>query len=1177
MKKFYLAVILVFNLQFGFGQIGFEKRIIVDDSFNIGGYNSMSLSDINGDGISDLVVGSLYGNEISWLERIDEQGFVFGIPNIISTESSGESFVFVKDFDGDGDNDVVATSVGDDNVAWYENLDGLGNFGSQQLISNVGNPGSVVALDADGDGDNDIVYTSRVANNLVLHKNDGFGNFGPELVITSNFNNAIDVVALDVNNDGNVDLVASASNDISWFQYDPSIENFGMKTLIGYGAEDIDFADIDNDNDLDIVVTINDLFLWYENLDGLGDFSDSQLVTNNVNNAKAVKIIDADGDGNKDIITLSVFYGFDSYGQLTWFKNLDGFGNFGDEQLISNQVSIVNDLLGLDIDDDGDFDLIGATDNNIYSFYNLDGLGSFSSRSNITSRAALPEQIITGDIDNDGDLDVISANSANELAWYENIDGLGTFGPQKEITEVIENYNSVYAIDIDGDSDLDIIGAIRSEDEIAWYENLDGLGAFGEKQSITTDVDNGGDIFPVDIDNDGDIDILSASDNDNKIAWYENLDGTGSFGSQQIIENTFNGAVNSVYASDIDMDGDMDILASFSSDQIINWYENSDGQGTFGSAQMVATNVGAVSDLMASDLDLDGDMDIVAVSASYSNNVYWIENLNGLGSFGQVNVISSSSDGARGVYSSDLDGDGDKDIVVASSFDDEIEWYENIDGLGTFGTEQLLSINSDNAYSVYTSDINGDGRMDVISAARSGDELAWYKNIDAASNEIYGTVILDMDSDGCDAQDALLENILVSTTDGVEVFSVFTNANGIYQLFPDEGEFTTSVVSSFSEYYSISPNTAVSNFSGNGNTDMVDFCFMSIGEIDDLKISIYPSQNDPRPGFDTSYQLVFKNNGTTQISGSVSFEFNDSKLNFLNASETVASQTANTLSFDFTNLNPFETRIINLQFNVFPPPTTNINDILLSTATINPVTGDETEEDNTFSLEQTVIGSYDPNNITCLEGDEIFIEDVDKYLHYLIRFQNTGTASAINVRVEHVLDDKLDFTTMQLESLSHSGRVEIADQTYVRFVFDNINLPDSTNDEPNSHGYIAFKIKPKSDVVVGNIISGVADIYFDFNPAIITNTLNTEIVEPLSVDEFDLSDIKLFPNPTKDILRINSNKTIESIKLFNNLGQLLYLSTNTDSINLSSFKSGIYIIELKFSNQSFERKKIIKQ
>lgn len=229
-----------------------------------------------------------------------------------------------------------------------------------------------------------------------------------------------------------------------------------------------------------------------------------------------------------------------------------------------------------------------------------------------------------------------------------------------------------------------------------------------------------------------------------------------------------------------------------------------------------------------------------------------------------------------------------------------------------------------------------------------------------------------------------------------------------------------------------------------------------------------------------------------------------------------------------------------------------------------------------FELEQTVIGSYDPNDITVLEGNEIFIEDADKYLHYLIRFQNTGTASAINVRVEHILDDKLNFSTMQLESLSHNGRVEIENQTDVNFIFNNINLSDSTDDEPNSHGYIAFKIKPKTNVQVGDIISGVADIYFDFNPQIITNTVNTEIVNTLSIDEVSAETVKLYPNPAKDLLWINSKKSIENVKLFNNLGQLLYLSTNTNSINLSRFKSGVYIIELQFYNKAYERKKIIK-
>lgn len=225
-----------------------------------------------------------------------------------------------------------------------------------------------------------------------------------------------------------------------------------------------------------------------------------------------------------------------------------------------------------------------------------------------------------------------------------------------------------------------------------------------------------------------------------------------------------------------------------------------------------------------------------------------------------------------------------------------------------------------------------------------------------------------------------------------------------------------------------------------------------------------------------------------------------------------------------------------------------------------------------------LFGSYDPNDITVLEGHEITIDDVDKYLHYLIRFQNTGTASAINVRVEHILDDKLDWTTMQLESLSHSGRVEINNETDVSFVFNNINLPDSTTDEEGSNGFIAFKIKPKSDVVVGDIITGVADIYFDFNPAIITNTVNTQIVEPLIVEEFDLEKVKLFPNPTKDRLEIMCNQIIDKLLIIDINGRLLSevkISTTNYSMEVSDLSKGVYFLEIQ-SGESKSTKKFIK-
>ncbi|HOD10585.1 MAG TPA: T9SS type A sorting domain-containing protein, partial [Flavobacterium sp.] len=319
------------------------------------------------------------------------------------------------------------------------------------------------------------------------------------------------------------------------------------------------------------------------------------------------------------------------------------------------------------------------------------------------------------------------------------------------------------------------------------------------------------------------------------------------------------------------------------------------------------------------------------------------------------------------------------------------------------------------------------------------------------------------------------------------------------------------------------------------------------------------------------------NVGLTLMSGAVTFEFDGSKLNFLSSSQAVSSQTENTLTYNFTGLYPFDTKVIYLEFNVLAPPITNNDDLLVSSASITPVANDATPEDNVFSYTQVVVGSFDPNDITCLEGDQVLIEDADEYLHYLIRFQNTGTAPAVNVRVDQVLDDKLDWTTMQLEGLSHSGRVAIDNGSDVSFIFNNINLPDSTNDEPNSHGFITYKIKPKNNVALGDIINASASIYFDFNLPIITNTASTEFVETLATGDFEVGKVSVYPNPTNGILTIASTSTITEISLYNHLGQLVLSAKDTTSIDASSLRSGVYLLSIKDATGATVTKQISKR
>ncbi len=119
-----------------------------------------------------------------------------------------------------------------------------------------------------------------------------------------------------------------------------------------------------------------------------------------------------------------------------------------------------------------------------------------------------------------------------------------SFGPQQVITTQADGAPRVYAADLDGDGDPDVLSASVLDDKIAWYENLDGLGTFGPQQIITTQADWANSVFAADLDGDGDPDVLSASMDDDKIAWYENLDGLGTFGPQQVITTQAVGASN---------------------------------------------------------------------------------------------------------------------------------------------------------------------------------------------------------------------------------------------------------------------------------------------------------------------------------------------------------------------------------------------------------------------------------------------------------------------------------------------------------------------------------------------------------------------------------------------------------------------------------------------------------
>ena len=234
-----------------------------------------------------------------------------------------------------------------------------------------------------------------------------------------------------------------------------------------------------------------------------------------------------------------------------------------------------------------------------------------------------------------------------------------------------------------------------------------------------------------------------------------------------------------------------------------------------------------------------------------------------------------------------------------------------------------------------------------------------------------------------------------------------------------------------------------------------------------------------------------------------------------------------------------------------------------------------------MNLQQTVVNSFDPNDIRCLEGETVTTDYIGKYVHYIIRFENTGTASAVNVLVTDYIDDTMfDITTLVPIASSHRMETRIKENNLVEFIFENINLPfdDATND-----GYLVFKVKTLATLVENDIFDNKAGIYFDFNAPIITNTASTLISNPLSTTEENLAEatITLYPNPAKETIQITANEPIEKLELHTIEGRLIktknIASTSfSNTLDISFLPAGIYLMNIT-TIKGKAMKKIVKQ
>ena len=266
---------------------------------------------------------------------------------------------------------------------------------------------------------------------------------------------------------------------------------------------------------------------------------------------------------------------------------------------------------------------------------------------------------------------------------------------------------------MDGDGDIDIVVASGDIERVYWVENNGGQNY--QSRQIDSDT-NPRSVFLADVDNDGDLDVIAAFADSDKVKWYENDGAANPSFTTHTISSSVDGAM-SVYATDLDSDGDIDIVAAAQEEDKIYWFESDGAADPSFSATTITSSADGIYSVYAKDLDNDGDMDIMSASAN-DDKIAWYEN-NGAGdpSF-TARTIATTADGAASVFAADIDGDGDQDIISASLNDNTVAWYEN--GLAAFGDPTFASANITTSRwsgsDPITVDIDNDGDLDIIGA-----------------------------------------------------------------------------------------------------------------------------------------------------------------------------------------------------------------------------------------------------------------------------------------------------------------------------------------------------------------------------------------------------------------------------------------------------------------------------
>lgn len=381
---------------------------------------------------------------------------------------------------------------------------------------------------------------------------------------------------------------------------------------------------------------------------------------------------------------------------------------------------------------------------------------------------------------------------------------------------------------------------------------------------------------------------------------------------------------------------------------------------------------------------------------------------------------------------------------------------------------------------------------------------------------VSGRVYRDLDGDGMeDAGEPPLPGTVISIDPG---FMTSTDTDGRYARAVANGTYTITATHPSPYFTGTLPTSHSADIATSGDIDSLNtFGAQFVPDVQDLIADVVVTPA-PRPGFTNTVWVSCTNYGTMVVDASLSFTY-EAAQSFVSSSVVPDQVAGQTLTWSLPALQVGEVRTISVQLTTAVGTPLGID--LIHIAQADPVSSDETPANNLVQLPVRVVNAWDPNDKQ-VWPEILSPDDVaeGKRVEYLVRFQNTGNFPADRVLVKDSLSAALEWSTFQFLGASHTCTWYMENGTLF-FVFDDIQLPDSVSNEPESHGFVRFSIVPSADLVVGDEVPNSAAIYFDFNEPVITNDAVFSVQVPQGIGSASHTTFGVHPNPVVDVLRLS--------------------------------------------------------